>query len=360
MTSGSRPRSEVSAPSVFDERNEPSVGRARTGRWVGGSLVGAGLALTCGWWLRQHRSGAAHVWSPGAGEASRAGPLRVRVFGRGEVVVLLLHGLVSSGGTFGAAYDVLGQRARVVVPDLLGFGGSMDAVGSCDASAHIAALDAALEALDLDRHPVVVVGHSMGAGLALRWAAAHPDRVRGVVTLGAPLYRSDAEATERLREMGPMVALLAGRGWVSRTICELSCRHRYLASWLAVASQPELPVPVARAVSQHTWTSFSGSLDSLVRDTGWLVALDRLAGEGIPVVLAAGDGDPVPVPGQGAELARQFPSTRYETHPDADHLLPLTDPAWCRDLIEQFLICGSNLRLSADRLKGGHTVSANP
>lgn len=198
------------------ESSEQTRGRPGTGRWVGRSLVAVGVGLTSGWWLRHHRSAAVHAWSPGAGQVRKAGPLRVRVFGRGEVVILLLHGMVASGDTFGAAYNILGQRARVVVPDLLGFGGSMDTVGPSDAAAHVAALDAALEALDLSQLPMVLVGHSMGAGLAIRWAAAHPDRARGVITFGAPLYLSNAEAAERLGAMGPTVALLAGGGRVSR------------------------------------------------------------------------------------------------------------------------------------------------
>lgn len=300
-------------------------------------LAGAGLALTSGWWLRHRRSAAVRAWTPGAGQVREAGPLRVRVFGRGDVVVLLLHGIVASGDTFGAAYDTLGQQACVVVPDLLGFGASMEVVGPSDAAAHIAALDAALEALDLNQQPIVVVGHSMGAGLAIRWAAAHPDRARGVVTFGAPLYRNRAEAGERLGAMGSMVALLANGGWVSRTLCSWSCRNRSLASWVAVAARPELPVPVARAAVKHTWATFSGSLDGLVRDTGWVTALESLDLARIPVVLAAGEDDPVPVPGLATVLTQHSPSTQVEIHSSADHLLPLADPAWCCDLIEQVL-----------------------
>ena len=68
----------------------------------------------------------------------------MRVVGTGEPVVLLLHGVVAAGNSFGAAYDALGEHATVVVPDLLGFGGSMDATHETDSSANIAALDGAL------------------------------------------------------------------------------------------------------------------------------------------------------------------------------------------------------------------------
>lgn len=51
------------------------------------------------------------------------------------------------------------------------------------------------------------------------------------------------------------------------------------------------------------------------------------------VTLAAGDGDPVPVPGRAAELARSWPNIQILLHPHSDHGLPLADPQWCQALI---------------------------
>jgi len=302
---------------------------------LGWSLTAPALALPAWWWLRHQRSAAVRVWAPGAGDVLRTGPLRVRVFGTGETVILLLHGIIASGDSFGATYDGLGQHAHVVVPDLLGFGGSMETAGPFDAAAHVAALDAALVALDLDRQPTVVVGHSMGGVLAIRWAANHPDRTRAVVTFGAPLYRTRAEADQRMGAMGPMAALLAGDGPVPQAVCAWTCRHRGIASWLAVGSRPDLPVSIARGGVNHTWATYSGSLGSLVRDGGWAPALEALDERGTRVVIADGARDPVPVHGRAGVLARQLPSVRYEIHEYADHLLPLSDPGWCRALIEQ-------------------------
>lgn len=247
--------------------------------------------------------------------------------------MLLLHGMVSAGNSFGAAYDTLAESATVIVPDLLGFGGSMETTGSTDAAAHIAALDAALASLGLQNRPTVVAGHSMGGALALRWAAEHPDRVRAVVTFGAPLYRDRGEADEHVAGMGRMEALLAGDGLLPRAACAWMCRHRTAASWIAVAGRPDLPVPVARSGVKHTWSTYSGSLNGLIRDTGWYAALDVLGRKGIPVTLAAGAADPVPVPGRAVKLAGTWHSVRHLIHPHADHGLPLTDPGWCRRLM---------------------------
>jgi len=131
--------------------------------------------------------------------------------GFGTSVVLLLHGIIAAGNSFGAVYDELTAHATVVLPDLLGFGESMYAVGPADTRAHIAAIDAALARLELENRSTIVAGHSMGGTLALRWAAEHTDRVHSVTTfgdhLGAPLYRDRTEADERVAGMGHLEQL---------------------------------------------------------------------------------------------------------------------------------------------------------
>ncbi len=294
------------------------------------------LAAAGSWWaLRHQRSQAVARWAPGGGRQRRAGPLHVRVLGSGEPVLLLLHGLAGAGNSFGVAYDDLARGATVVIPDLLGFGGSMDVTGPADAQAHIAALDAALAALGLQDRPTIVAGHSMGGVLAIHWAAAHSDTARSVLTFGAPLYVNRAEADAHIGAIGRMEALLAGDGPLPRAACAWMCRHRSAASWLAVAYRPDLPVPVARSGVKHTWSTYSSAMDGLIRDDGWLPALDGLTR--VPLTLAVGECDPVPVPGRAAELARTRPALRSVVHPQADHGLPFTHPDWCRRLISEAL-----------------------
>lgn len=292
--------------------------------------VGAGL----GWWAAEHASSAAvSAWAPGGGEQRRAGPLTVRTLGSAEPVVVLLHGMIAAGNSFGAEYDDLADVATLVVPDLLGFGGSMLTSGPIDSAAHVRALDEALCDLGLAERPTVVVGHSMGGGLALRWAAANTERVQAVVTFGAPLYRDRAEADEHVHGMGRMQALLSGDGILLRFLCAWMCRNRALASWVAVAYRPDLPVPVARSGVKHTWATYSGAMDGLIRDDDWRMALDRLDHAGIRVTLVAGARDPVPVPGRAEALAHNHPNITVVVHPLADHGLPMTDPTWCQELI---------------------------
>lgn len=62
-------------------------------------------------------------------------------------------------------------------------------------------------------------------------------------------------------------------------------------------------------------------------------ALASLAAAGVPVVLAEGADDPVPVPGCADALAARFDCVETRLHPTAGHDLPVSYPAWCAELI---------------------------
>ena len=134
---------------------------------------------------RKSASSTDDVWRSGAGEHRQAAGLGVRVFGSGDPVIVMLHGIAASQAYFGSAYNALGQSATVVVPDLRGFGSSMRHDGmdsqAFNADNHIAALNRCLHELQLTHRPVLLVGHSMGASLALRWAADGLSEARGVM-----------------------------------------------------------------------------------------------------------------------------------------------------------------------------------
>jgi pimeloyl-ACP methyl ester carboxylesterase len=169
------------------------------------------------------------------------------------------------------------------------------------------------------------------------------------LTFGAPLYQDLAEADEHVTRMGRMEALLSGDGPLPRAACAWMCRHRTAASWIAAGYRPDLPVPVARSGVKHTWSTYTGSFNGLIRDSGWQASFETLGQAGIPVTLTAGEADGVPVSGRAADLARSWSNVYVRTHPYAGHGLPLTDPAWCRRLISDAVVRATHDDLTAAR-----------
>jgi pimeloyl-ACP methyl ester carboxylesterase len=278
------------------------------------------------WTITHAAAPAVRGWAPGAGRVQMAGPLSVRSLGDGQAVVLLFHGLLSSQAQFGAAYDRVADEATVLVPDLLGFAGSLDRrLEEVSLEDHLVAIDGALAALGLDDRPTVAAGHSLGSLLAIHWAARHPARTTAVVGWSPPLYRTEEEAFDGIGRLSPFTKALSRDTAIARRTCRWNCDHRAAAGWLGAALSPRLPVPVARAVSMHTWAAYRGAFDAVILNPSWEQQLHKLDQCGVPVRLVAGDADPLLVRGRVDELARALDLVTSETW-SGDHHLPMTAP----------------------------------
>ncbi len=120
-------------------------------------------------------------------------PASYSVAGSG-MPVLLLHGWGLGHNTYRDAVERLAEEGvRVIAPALPGFGRSAELPGD-DFSLHGYAdwVDDLLDVLDV-HEPMVVVGHSFGGGVSIRFAHDHPDRVRSLVlvnSIGGSAWRS--------------------------------------------------------------------------------------------------------------------------------------------------------------------------
>src|SRR5439155_24470200 len=146
--------------------------------------------------------------SPGGERMRRSvngADLQVQDEGQGAPAILLLHGLGASLGLWDDLAPLLSPRHRVVRFDLRGFGGSA-APETPPYSLGLWARDAKtlLDQLEIPR--AVVVGHGLGAAVALEMALDFPMSTHGVVAvspliqvhpLAAAAVRQQMDAAER-------------------------------------------------------------------------------------------------------------------------------------------------------------------
>ena len=110
----------------------------------------------------------------------------------GATPVVLLHGSGPGATGWSNFSGNIGPIAsagfRVIAPDMPGWGDS-DPISFADTDPDID-LVALLDALGIER--AALVGNSMGAHTAIRFATLHPERVTHLVTMGASLGRGTA------------------------------------------------------------------------------------------------------------------------------------------------------------------------
>jgi pimeloyl-ACP methyl ester carboxylesterase len=248
--------------------------------------------------------------------AVRGGDLRVALWdGRSDAAptVLLIHGVTASHLSWPFVAERL-PDVRVIAPDLRGRGRSNGLTGPAGLAAHARDMVAVLDALDIE--DVVVVGHSMGAFVALVLADMYPERVSRVVLVdgGLPLDLPAGLASDEIITLvlGPTADRLAMRFATVDAYRDFWRAHPafrrdwtpVLEAYLAydmVGEEPELRPATSHAtleedsIDQNTGTAIVSALRDLRRPTVFLTAerglLDQVpplyADERIPVLLTA-------------------------------------------------------------------------
>jgi pimeloyl-ACP methyl ester carboxylesterase len=181
---------------------------------------------------------------------ARAGRrVHVQELGSGPPIVMI-HGLLigSIASWFFTAAPQLSQTHRVRMYDLRGHGRSEPATSGFDTGTLVADLAAVVDDLDgtLD-----LVGHSWGGLVALRFALAHPTRVRRLAIVEAPLPPASALAIadfmtrprEQMLEALPAplrAAVASGRRQAERLVASLEALALRSTLIADVRAEPDL------------------------------------------------------------------------------------------------------------------------
>ena len=255
----------------------------------------------------------------------------VRSRGTGSPV-LVLHGFMGRGSSWGPQATALARQFRLVTVDLPGHGRSGIPVDPARASVERTADDLATI---LARHgwlPSHVVGYSLGARIALRLAATYPAAVRRLV-LESPSAGFATERERAVRREGDEArATRLERDGLAAFVDEWE-REPVFASH---AGMP--PAAFARLRSERLRNRPAGLAASL-RGAGhgsMEPLLDRLPGITAPTLVIAGALDPTGCARAGV-VAAGIPGARLEIVAAAGHTPHLETPNVFRSLILDFL-----------------------
>ena len=284
-------------------------------------LAAAGVVGVGGW--RYVREAQAPPFDPATTE------LAFEELGPGPRRMILLHGLAASSRYWSGRVGPLLGDHRLLIPDLLGFGDSPKPRARYDLHDHLAALEKLVREQHFDGGHAIVVGHSLGAVLALAMLGEHREWFDGAVLIALPAFRSEAAAIARLRHSPMDAGLLTGTWWVraSHYIEPL-----FRLPWLAPLF--DLPRDVYLDSFRHTWNSAAGTLRETIVGADYPALLAR-AGDR-PILFIHGSEDDVAPVELSRALAGGRPHTRFAVIPGADHQVPLRDPDRVWALVREF------------------------
>jgi len=225
--------------------------------------------------------------------------------GAGPVIVCL-HAIGHGARDFAVLRERLGARYRIITLDWPGHGRSADDRVAVSAARYTDLLEGFLSALGIERP--VLLGNSIGGAAAIRFASAHPTRVRALV-LANPggLDRGGNGALTRLitgLSAGFFAAGARGARWYPRAF---AAYYRMILHGPEAAAQRERIVAAAVEVAPvlaQAWRSF-GQPDADIRALAARITC--------PVLFAWAEHDRINRLGRARAAIRRFPDARLET-----------------------------------------------
>lgn len=234
---------------------------------------------------------------------------------------LALHCMMGSGGYWGPIATRLEGRIDLTAIDLPGHGRSDPWMpGPEDPDYHTAVTRIAAAFI---QRPLDLIGHSMGATVALRIAVAAPEAVRSL-TLIEPVLFAAAPGSAQVDLDARMARHLAeGRPDEAARI--------FLDVW---GHQPydALPPPFQQQMRDQI-PLVAASDEVLNRDGANILRAGGLEAIDAPVLLISGEESPPVIHDIAAALAARLPDVGRASVPGAAHMLPLTHPEAVAGLI---------------------------
>ena len=240
--------------------------------------------------------------------------------------VVLLHAFPTDRTLFAAVVPTLALSARIITPDLRGFGESP--LGEDDPDLDVVADDviALIERLDIPKF--VVGGVSLGGYLTLNILRRYRDRVAGVVLIDTKAAADTDEARDR-RETVAATVLADGtndgfaEGWLNTLIGQTSRKWRppvveKVQHWSG-ATAPETVAYYQRAMAARP--------DSF----------DVLAGEELPALIIVGAEDEITPLADAEAMRASVHHASLEVISGAGHLSPLEEPEPVAHAIADFV-----------------------
>ncbi len=244
--------------------------------------------------------------------------------------LLLLHELAMDASGWVPQISELARRHRVVTLNLRGYPPSSV---PADPAAYrhetlIADIEKVLDGLELAS--AFVIGHGTGGNLALGFALAHRERVRGLALIGSgagfgnPGWKARSSAMSKAVSEGGMAVLVESVGKAAQRLPFAAKDPR---GWAALLD----------GIRRLSPLGIANLMASGVRDRPTFTELaDDIAGLTVPLLLLVGDRD-APAFDANVFLARTAPHAGLAVLPCSGHTLPAEEPALVNRLLADFI-----------------------
>lgn len=242
--------------------------------------------------------------------------------------LVLLHGVGSSADGWDAAAAALARRgSHVISVDLPGHGDSSKQPGDYSLGSLASAVRDLLESLEIPR--AVLVGHSLGGGVALQFLYQFPAHVAGLVLVSSGGLGPDANMILRLASL-PGAGVVMKVGLNQRTLKVVDSFRRGVRKWGGPADFiPDHALErLDRLAGPEGRNSFLATLRAVVDFSGQRVsAIEKLqVSQSVPVLIVWGERDAIIPVAHGRAAHELLPGSELVVFDDVGHEPHRGDP----------------------------------
>jgi pimeloyl-ACP methyl ester carboxylesterase len=259
-------------------------------------------------------------------------------------VVLLVHGFPLNRSMWDPQLGVLRERARVIVPDLRGFGASeAGPAGALSMQQHADDLAGLLDNLGVTQ-PVIFCGLSMGGYIAFPFWRRHRQRVAAFVLADTRATPDGAEERQRRLAMADEVE----RSGSPQPALDLMLPRLFAPSlWQGAPARELVRVMIASTAPR---TIADGARGVAARPD----SLDVLPGVDVPTLVIVGEHDLITPPAESERMVERLPNARLEVIPQAGHMANFENTDAFNEALAGFLSAlGRRPGVSSQRRDGG-------
>ncbi len=250
----------------------------------------------------------------------------------GRPEILFLHGIAGSRRYWTPRALPLARNRRLLIPDLPGFGHSPKPHVDYTPAFFSETIERYLRQNRSSDAPLTIVGHSLGALLAVELAVRQPTMVGALVLISTPRFPCPASAHQILLEGSSSYRRLLTVESVDKNFSHL----RRLGWRGAFRHVTRLPWGMLSDTRKFTFRSLSSTLENCVLNASLDPTLFAIA-PSLPILMIHGSLDPVAPSAAILALRDRPPDPEIHVLPGAGHNPFHTHTFACLQLVTRFL-----------------------
>lgn len=242
------------------------------------------------------------------------------------VPVVLIHAFPQSRDMWKPQLSVLSKTARVIAPDVFGFGNTPVPDGGWTVDSYADALANFLAVLTV-QEPVVLGGLSMGGYIAMAFARRHPRWLKALILADT---KADADTDEAKAGRDKSIEFVRGSSAKALT-------KTMIPKVLGETTRKLRPEVVDRVTAIGGGQSVEGVAAGLVALRDRPDATPELSKIEVPTLILVGGEDTVTPPDAAKKIAAAIPKSTLVELPAAGHLSNLETPDAFNTAVREFL-----------------------